>query len=82
MEDKKSRKELSQEEVETIQLRVENALLALEKTLDSIDQENKHSDKGEYTKANKESGSSIVSSELIAERLDAIIMKMKNMLER
>ena len=41
MKDKKSSKELSHEEVGKIQLRVENALSALEETLDSIDQENK-----------------------------------------
>ena len=41
MEDTKSSKKLSDEEVEKIQLRVENALSALEETLDSIDQENR-----------------------------------------
>ena len=82
MEDKKSSKELSHEEVEKIQLRVENALSALEETLDSINQENKHSRRDKYTNEDKESGNSNVSSQLIAERLDAIISKMKNMLER
>ena len=82
MEDKKSTKELSQEEVGKIQLRVENALSALEETLGSVDQENKDSYSNNDTKDDKESGNSNVSSQLIAERLDAIILKMKNMLER
>ncbi len=79
IEDKKSTKELSHKEVGKIQLRVENALSALEKTLDSIDHEHTHS---QSVKDNKESGNSNVSSQLIAKRLDAIILKMKNMLER
>ena len=82
MEDKKSTKELSQEEVGKIQLRVENALSALEETLGPVDQENKDSYSNNDTKDDKESGNSNVSSQLIAERLDAIILKMKNMLER
>ena len=82
MEDTKSSKKLSDEEVEKIQLRVENALSALEKTLDSIDQENKFFPRDKYTNDDKESGNPIVSSQLIAERLDAIILKMKKMLER
>ena len=82
MEDTKSSKKLSDEEVEKIQLRVENALSALEETLDSIDQENRYFPKGKYTNDDKESGNPIVSSQLIAERLDAIILKMKKMLER
>ena len=82
MEDTKSSKKLSDEEVEKIQLRVENALSALEETLDSIDQENKHFPRDKNTKEDKESGNPIVSSKLIAERLDAIILKMKKMLER
>ena len=82
MEDKKSTKELSQEEVGKIQLRVENALLALEKTLDSIDQENKHSQRDKDTNEDKGSGNSIAANQLIAERLDAIISKMKNIVER
>ena len=82
MEDKKSTKELSHEEVGKIQLRVENALSALEETLDTIDHENKYSQSDKYTKNDKESGNSNLSSQLIAERLDAIILKMKNMLER
>ena len=82
MEDKKSTKELSHEEVGKIQLRVENALSALEETLDSIGHESKHSQSHKYTKDDKESGNSNVSSQLVAERLDAIILKMKNMLER
>ena len=81
MEDKKSVKELGHEEARKIQLRVENALSALEKTLDSIDQENKHSRRDKYTNEDKESGNSNLSSQLIAERLDVIIAKMKNMLE-
>jgi|TARA_B100000405_G_scaffold351_1_gene315 hypothetical protein len=82
MEDTKSSKKLSDEEVEKIQLRVENALSALEETLDSIDQENKFFPSDKYTNDDKESGNPIVSSQLIAERLDAIILKMKKMLER
>ncbi len=82
MEDTKSNKKLSDEEVEKIQLRVENALSALEETLDSIDQENRYFPKDKYTNNDKESGNPIVSSQLIAERLDAIILKMKKMLER
>ncbi len=82
MEDTKSSKKLSDEEVEKIQLRVENALSALEETLDSIDQENRYFPKDKYTNDDKESGNPIVSSQLIAERLDAIILKMKKMLER
>lgn len=82
MEDTKSSKKLSDEEVEKIQLRVENALSALEETLDSIDQENRYFPKDKYTNNDKESGNPIVSSQLIAERLDAIILKMKKMLER
>ena len=82
MEDKKSVKELGHEEVGKIQLRVENALSALEKTLDSIDQENKHSQRDKDTNEDKESGSSIAANQLIAERLDAIISKMKNIVER
>lgn len=82
MEDTKSSKKLSDEEVEKIQLRVENALSALEKTLDSIDQENRFFPGDKYTNDDKESGNPIVSSQLIAERLDAIILKMKKMLER
>ena len=82
MEDTKSSKKLSDEEVEKIQLRVENALSALEKTLDSIDQENRFFPRYKYTNDDKESGNPIVSSQLIAERLDAIILKMKKMLER
>ena len=82
MEDKKSTKEFSPEEVGKIQLRVENALSALEETLDSIDHENKHSQSDKDTKDGKESGNSNVSSQLIAERLDTVILKMKNMLER
>ena len=82
MEDTKSSKKLSDEEVEKIQLRVENALSALEETLDSIDQENRFFPKDKYTNNDKESGNPIVSSQLIAERLDAIILKMKKMLER
>ena len=82
MEDTKSSKKLSDEEVEKIQLRVENALSALEETLDSIDQENKFFPRDKYTNDDKESGNPIVSSQLIAERLDAIILKMKKMLER
>ena len=82
MEDTKSSKKLSDEEVEKIQLRVENALSALEETLDSIDQENRYFPKDKYTNNDKESGNPIVSSQLIAERLDAVILKMKKMLER
>ena len=82
MEDTKSSKKLSDEEVEKIQLRVENALSALEETLDSIDQENKFFPRDKYTNDDKESRNPIVSSQLIAERLDAIILKMKKMLER
>ena len=82
MEDTKSSKKLSDEEVEKIQLRVENALSALEETLDSLDQENKYFPRDKYTKDDKETGNPIVSSKLIAERLDAIILKMKKMLER
>ena len=82
MEDTKSNKKLSDEEVEKIQLRVENALSALEETLDSIDQENRFFPRDKYTKDDKESGNPIVSSQLIAERLDAVILKMKKMLER
>ena len=82
MEDTKASKKLSDEEVEKIQLRVENALSALEETLDSIDQENRFFPRDKYTKDDKESGNPIVSSQLIAERLDAIILKMKKMLER
>ena len=82
MEDTKSSNKLSDEEVEKIQLRVENALSALEETLDSIDQENRYFPKDKYTNDDKESGNPIVSSQLIAERLDAIILKMKKMLER
>ena len=82
MEDTKSSKKLSDEEVEKIQLRVENALSALEETLDSLDQENKYFPRDKYTNDDKESGNPIVSSQLIAERLDAIILKMKKMLER
>ena len=82
MEDTKSSKKLSDEEVEKIQLRVENALSALEETLDSIDQENRYFPRDKYTNYDKESGNPIVSSQLIAERLDAIILKMKKMLER
>ena len=82
MEDKKSTKELSQEEVGKIQLRVENALLALEKTLDSIDHENKYSKRDKDTNEDKGSGNSIAANQLIAERLDAIISKMKNIVER
>ena len=82
MEDKKSVKELGHEEVGKIQLRVENALSALEKTLDSIDQENKHSQRDKDTNEDKESGNSIAANQLIAERLDAIISKMKNIVER
>ena len=82
MEDKKSVKELGHEEVGKIQLRVENALSALEKTLDSIDQENKHSQMDKDTNEDKKSGNSIAANQLIAERLDAIISKMKNIVER
>ena len=82
MEDTKSSKKLSDEEVEKIQLRVENALSALEETLDSLDQENKYFPRDKYTKDDKESSNPIISSQLIAERLDAIILKMKKMLER
>ena len=82
IKDKKSSKELSHEEVGKIQLRVENALSALEETLDSIDQENKHFPRDKNTKEDKESGNSNVSSQLVAERLDAIISKMKNIVER
>ena len=82
MEDTKSNKKLSDEEVEKIQLRVENALSALEETLDSLDQENKYFPRDKYTNDDKETGNPIVSSKLIAERLDAIILKMKKMLER
>ena len=82
MEDTKSSKKLSDEEVEKIQLRVENALSALEETLDSLEQENKYFPRDKYTNDDKESGNPIVSSQLIAERLDAIILKMKKMLER
>ena len=82
MEDKKSVKELGHEEVGKIQLRVENALLALEKTLDSIDQENKYSKRDKDTNEDKGSGNSIAANQLIAERLDAIISKMKNIVER
>ena len=82
MKNTKSSKKLSDEEVEKIQLRVENALSALEKTLDSIDQENRFFPRDKYTNDDKESGNPIVSSQLIAERLDAIILKMKKMLER
>ena len=70
MEDTKSSKKLSDEEVEKIQLRVENALSALEETLDSIDQENRFFPRDKYTNDDKESGNPIVSSQLIAERLD------------
>ena len=79
MEDTKSSKKLSDEEVEKIQLRVENALSDLEETLDSIDQENRFIPRDKYTNDDKESGNPIVSSQLIAERLDAIILKMKKM---
>ena len=82
MEDTKSSKKLSDEEVEKIQLRVKNALSALEETLDSLEQENKYFPRDKYTNDDKESGNPIVSSQLIAERLDAIILKMKKMLER
>ncbi len=82
MKNTKSSKKLSDEEVEKIQLRVEDALSALDKTLDSIDQENRYFPKDKYTNDDKESGNPIVSSQLIAERLDAIILKMKKMLER
>ena len=82
IKDKKSSKELSHEEVGKIQLRVENALSALEETLDSIDQENSFFPRDKYTNDDKESRNPIVSSQLIAERLDAIILKMKKMLER
>ena len=82
MEDTKSSKNPSDEEVEKIQLRVENALSALEETLHSIDQENKYFPRDKHTNDDKESGNPIVSSQLIAERLDAIILKMKKMLER
>ena len=82
MEDIKSSKKYSDEEDEKIQLRVENALSALEETLDSIDQENRFFPRDKYTNDDKESGNPIVSSQLIAERLDAIILKMKKMLER
>tara|TARA_A100001037_G_scaffold80152_1_gene72126 strand:- start:1533 stop:1781 length:249 start_codon:yes stop_codon:yes gene_type:complete len=82
MKNTKSSKKLSDEEVEKIQLRVEDALSALEETLDSIDQENRYFPKDKYTNDDKESGNPIVSSQLIAERLDAIILKMKKMLER
>ena len=82
MEDTKSSKKLSDEEVEKIQLRVQNALSALEETLDAIDQENRYFAKDKYTNNDKESGNPIVSSQLIAERLDAVILKMKKMLER
>ncbi len=82
MEDTKSSKKLSDEEVEKIQLRVENALSALEETLDSIDQENKFFPRDKFTNDDKESRNPIVSSPLIAERLAAIILKMKKMLQR
>ncbi len=82
MKNTKSSKKLSDEEVEKIQLRVEDALSALEEKLDSIDQENRYFPKDKYTNDDKESGNPIVSSQLIAERLDAIILKMKKMLER
>ena len=82
MKNTKSSKKLSDKEVEKIQLRVEDALSALEETLDSIDQENRYFPKDKYTNDDKESGNPIVSSQLIAERLDAIILKMKKMLER
>ena len=82
MKNTKSSKKLSDEEVEKIQLRVEDALSALEETLDSIDQENRFFPRDKYTNDDKESGNPIVSSQLIAERLDAIILKMKKMLER
>ena len=49
---------------------------------DSIDQENRFFPRDKYTNDDKESGNPIVSSQLIAERLDAIILKMKKMLER
>ena len=81
MKNTKSSKKLSDEEVEKIQLRVEDALSALEETLDSIDQENRYFPKDKYTNNDKESGNPIVSSQLIAERLDAVILKMKKMLE-
>ena len=81
MKNTKSSKKLSDEEVEKIQLRVEDALSALEETLDSIDQENRYFPKDKYTNDDKESGNPIVSSQLIAERLDAVILKMKKMLE-
>ena len=82
MEDKKSSIELSHEEVGKIQLRVENALSALEETLDSIDQKNKHSQSDKDIDKDKKSGTSIASNQLIAERLDAIISRMKHIVER
>ena len=82
MEDKKSSTELSYEEVGKIQLRVENALSALEETLDSIDQQNKHSQSDKHIDEDKKPGNSISSNQLIAERLDAIILRMKHIVER
>ena len=82
MEDTKSTKKLRHDQVQKIQLRVQNALSALEETLDSIDQENRFFPRDKYTNDDKETGNPIVSSKLIAERLDAIILKMKKMLER
>ncbi len=75
MKNTKSSKKLSDKEVEKIQLRVEDALSALEETLDSIDQENRFFPRDKYTNDDKGPGKPIVSSQLIAERLDAIILK-------